>query len=412
MKNILLTVLLLFSIIIFSQTASGNIETYVGNIIDNVPGSSGDDYADPNNSQLTTWNTVIDNLLANNLTAARNSVSSLGYQVTEFTDTSISPNQIFYVLEKQNSSSNHWGTYVFSKTPTRNNLIIQAPHIKYDTNTGKQAMYCFKNTIARAVFLSGTHRCNSSSFSTCSGTTSTCSSGSQSFKKSDLAHNVTTMFQKTTENLFTNISNSVFIQLHGFGKRSSDPYVIMSNGTRQTPTTDYATLIKNELVSEDSSLTFQIAHINTNWTRLIGFTNTQGRLINNSSNHCSSSATSTSGRFIHIEQEKTKLRNDATGWSKMSNALKNVFASTLSTNQFNLNSVLISPNPTSGKFNIEAKNIKGIEIFNVFGKKIRTEKLKNNNNIGIDLKNESSGVYILKIQLENGIVVLKKIIRL
>lgn len=79
-----------------------------------------------------------------------------------------------------------------------------------------------------------------------------------------MAHNVTTMFQKTPDNLFTNISNSVFIQLHCFGRNSSDPYVIMSNGTRQTPSIDYAALIKNELLNEDNSLTFKLAHINTN----------------------------------------------------------------------------------------------------------------------------------------------------
>ena len=128
-----------------------------------------------------------------------------------------------------------------------------------------------------------------------------------------------------TENLFTNISNSVFIQLHGFGKKSTDPYVIMSNGTQITPPTDYATLIKDALLIEDNTLTFKLAHIDTDWTRLRGFTNTQGRFINESTDPCSNSATATTGRFIHIEQEKSKLRDSATEWMKMSNALKAVF---------------------------------------------------------------------------------------
>mgnify|MGYP000005813254 FL=1 len=339
-------------------------------------------------------------------------MNSLGYQVTEFTDTSISPNQIFYILEKKTSSSNYWGTYVFSKTPTRNNLIIQAPHIKYDTNTGKQAIFCFKNTLARALFISGTHRCNSSSFSSCSGTTSTCGSGSQSYKKSDLAHNVTTMFQKTTENLFTNISNSVFIQLHGFGKKSSDPYVIMSNGTRDTPATDYASLIKNKLLNEDSSLTFQIAHINKSWTRLIGFTNTQGRLINNSSNHCNTSASSSTGRFIHIEQEKLKLRNDSNGWTKMSNALKSVFQSTLSIEKYNLNeAVSVSPNPTFDKVLISAKDVFQIEVYNLLGQKVFQKKFNKVNNPIINFISQSKGIYFLKVKAGNGLA-LKKVIRL
>ena len=312
MKNKLILLLVFISFTGFAQTATGNIEDYMEIIIDNAPGNSGDNYSAPNTSQLNTWNTIIDFIVAENISDARTQANTLNYQITEFTDTSLTPNQVFYVLEEKSSPSNYWGTYVFSKTPTRNNLIIQAPHSKYDTNTGEQAVYCFKNTLAKALFINGTHRCNSDDFSSCSGTTSVCGS-SDSYRKSDLAHNVQSVFQKTTENLFTTISDSVFIQLHGFGKKTTDPYVILSNGTRKTPTTDYATQIKNALLVEDSSLTFKLAHVDTDWTRLIGFTNTQGRLINNSGNFCSTSANTTSGRFIHIEQEKSKLRNDETG---------------------------------------------------------------------------------------------------
>lgn len=306
-------------------TTSGDIETYIGDFIDAVPGDSGNDYQQPTTGQLNTWDMVIDAILAGDITEAVAKSIEVNYQINEFTDTSLTPNQVFYIVEEKSPKSNHWGTYVFSKTPTIDNLIIQAPHIKNDINTGREAVHCFKNTVAKAVFISGTHRCNHSGASSCSGTTGTCNSASQPYRISDLAHNTISVFQKTTENVFNTISNSVFIQLHGFGKNGTDPYVIMSNGTRETPTTDYAVGIRDALLIEDSSLTFKIAHIDTDWTRLIGFTNTQGRLINSSTNSCATSATTTSGRFIHIEQEKTKLRDDATGWTKMSNALKSVF---------------------------------------------------------------------------------------
>jgi len=305
--------------------ASGDIENYIGDLIDNVPGSYGDDYKIPTSTQLDTWDLILNAILSENISEAVLKSSEVNYQITEFTETSISPNQVFYILEEKSSQSNYWGTYVFSKTPIRGNLILMAPHIKYDINTGKQAIYCFKNNIAKAAFINGTHRCNNSEFSLCSGITSACSSESESYRVSDFAHNTNSIFQRSTENLFNNIPNSVFIQLHGFGQQASDPFVIMSNGTRETPAVDYATLIKDALLLEDGSLTFKLAHIDTGWTRLIGFTNTQGRLINNSADHCSTSATTTTGRFIHIEQEKAKLRDDATGWAKMSNALGNVF---------------------------------------------------------------------------------------
>lgn len=306
------------------QIASGNLETYIGDFIDNVPGASGDSYQVPTTNELNTWDETVDAILANNITLAVEKSALLNYQITEFTDITFSPSQVFYILEEQSTTVNHWGTYIFSKTPVKENLIIQAPHIKYDINTGKQAIYCFKNNLAKAVFISGAHRCNNSGFSSCSGTTSACGSN-ESYRVSDLAHNTQSVFQKSTEILFNSVANSVFVQIHGFGKQASDPYVIMSNGTRETPTTDYVVLLRDALLAEDNTLTFKIAHIDKDWTRLIGFTNTQGRLINNSANHCTSSATSTSGRFIHIEQEKTKLRDDVSGWNKLSNALKSCF---------------------------------------------------------------------------------------
>jgi len=411
MKNIPFFLIFLFSsITVFAQSATGDIEDYVGNIIDNAPGSTGDNYVIPSTTQINAWNSIINYLLADNIVDARSNATTLNYQVTEFTDTSIIPNQVFYVLEEKSAQSYYWGTYVFSKTPTRNNLIIQAPHSKYDTNTGKQAVYCFKMNVAKAVFINGTHRCNSNSYSSCSGTTSVCGS-SDAYKMSDLAHTTTSMFQKTTEALFQNVSNSVFIQLHGFGKKTTDPYVIMSNGTREMPATDYAILIKDALLVEDNTLTFELAHINTSWNRLIGFTNTQGRLINNSSNHCNTSATTTSGRFIHIEQEKSKLRNDETGWNKMSNALANVFSSTLSIEGFNLkNNIYVFPNPTSGRININGKQINQIEIYNLYGQKIRVKKITNKNPF-IDLDNECRGIYFFKIK-NNESITVKKIIRL
>lgn len=410
MKFKLLILLLFIAPNLFGQTATGNIETYIGAIIDNTPGSSGDDFTEPNTSQLNIWNATINFISANNLVNARTNANTVNYELTEFTDTSISPNQVFFILEEKAPQSNYWGTYVFSKTPTRKNLIIQAPHSKYDTYTGKEAVYCFKKTGAKALFINGTHRCNSNDFSPCSGTTSVCGR-SDSYRKSDLAHNIETVFQKTTENLLYAVSNSVFIQLHGFGKKATDPYVIMSNGTRETPVTDYVTQIKDALFIQDNSLTFKLAHIDTDWTRLIGFTNTQGRLINNSDDFCLTSAMSTSGRFIHIEQEKSKLRNDETGWNKMSNALATVFEPILSSDSFNLNKqISVNPNPTNGKVTINGIDIKSIEVYNTLGQQLlQIQYPSNNNPLTIDLKDFAKGIYLLKINSTFG-VASKKVI--
>ena len=408
MKTRLLFLFLLSSIFSFSQTDSGNLEDYLVSKVNNAPGNSGNDFVNPNNSDLTDWGEIIENILNGNINTARGSADNFNYRIVEYTDTAFSSNDVYYILEEKNSQANYWGTFVFAKNPTRE-LILQAPHIKYDTNTGKQAIYSFVRLNNRALLLSGTHRCNHSSASSCSGTTSACSSSSQAFRISDMAHNGVTAFQKTTEIIHNTISSSFFIQLHGFSKSSSDPYVIISNGTTIAPSgRDYALDLKNGLASADGSLTFKIGHID-NWTRLIGTTNTQGRFINNSGNPCTTAANTSTGRFVHVEQEKSKLREDSSGWDKMFQALKNSFAATANIDDFSKQVYFKTENPFKNNISFTGNNISKFAIYNTLGKLILEQKIENNK-VSLDTKNFTSGIYFLKVQTDKGSV-SKKLIR-
>ena len=409
MKRTLLLFLFLISTFSFSQTNSGDIETYLTTILSTMPDDSGNDYTIPTSGNLTTWETTINAILADDLTTARTHANSVNYEIIEYTNTSLTTHKVFYILKEKATQTNYWGTYVFSKNPERDDLILQAPHSAYDFNTGKEAIYSFKRLNNKALFLNGTHRCNHATASTCDGTTTVCSGSSEAFKISDMAHNTNTIFQKTTEILFNNISNSVFIQLHGFSKKSTDPYVILSNGTNITPTTDYAAMLKTALLAADNSLTFKIAHIDTSWDRLRGFTNTQGRFINGSVNPCNTAATATSGRFIHVEQEKSKLRQDATGWEKMNVALSNVFAKTLSVDEFSKKILLKTNNPFKNSISFSAKNVVKVEVLNALGKSIYNQATSKENII-INTKHFSTGIYFLKVYTLNN-TYSKKMIR-
>lgn len=307
------------------QYDSGNIETYLRDLIDNVPGSSGNNYKEPTEDNLNQWELVIDAILDDNITEAVEQAVYVNYQIVEFTDTFATPNQVYYILKEFSIRNYYWGTFVFSKTPKSENLVLAAPHILHDQNTGYQAAYVFRQNVAKALYISGAHRCNREEPSSCSGTTSSCSTNYQAYRVSDVPHNVNSAFQRTTEMMFDAWPNSVFVQLHGFDKEPSDPYLIISNGTNKTPQTDYVAQLRDALLDEDNSLTFRIPHINANWTRYAAFDNTQGRYINGSPSPCSVPATNTTGRFVHIEQEKSKLRANESGWAKISNALGKVF---------------------------------------------------------------------------------------
>lgn len=328
MKNILFCVLLSFSTAINAQLIqTGNLTTFVDSLITAMPDSSGADknkYVSPNSTDRATFANVLTEIVNSQYSTAHTNAASIGYQLLQYTDNSSNPNKTYYVLLKTLASTNYWGTYIINQNADRQRLVIQSPHPRYDTYTGAQGFYIFKNVGARAFFLSGTHRCNSNTASTCDGTSTVCTGSSAAFRISDQAHSEESLFQRGTETLSNLITNLIVIQVHGFTKGNDDPDVIISNGTKINPSgTDYVNLIKTNLLVEDNTLTFKIPNVDTDWDRLNGTTNLQGRFINGSGDPCTTAPGSSSGRFVHIEQKKDGLRNPSSNWTKLSNAIAN-----------------------------------------------------------------------------------------
>lgn len=412
--TLIILVLLWSNVNITAQTIqkSGYVYSEIADIISSMPGDSGNHYISPNAVQLATWENALTNLLLNNYITVSDSVNQLGYQLVNFTDTTFQPVRTYYIL--RTASINHWGTYVYYPDYCRP-VVIQSPHAKKDANTGHQGIHVFKKTDALFYMVSGTHRCNSSNFSSCSGITTSCSSSSEPYRISDLAHNTLSIFQKTTEVLLNHFNNTHFIQLHGFTKLSTDPYLILSNGTQVAPSLDYLSIFKDKLFEADTSLTFKIAHLDLAWTRLRGFWNTQGRLINGSSNACITDAVSSQGRFFHVEQERLKLRANVTGWNKIAYAINNTFPCVMTVTEEILpnKSIKLYPNPTHHTITIESEtyNIehKDIRVFNLLGKEITGAVrvfYENSHQVKIDLSAMPSGMYIVQIK-RNTVKVLK-----
>ena len=82
--------------------------------------------------------------------------------------------------------------------------------------------------------------------------------------------------------------------------------------------------------------------------------------------------------------------------------------STANTNSFSLVNFKVYPNPTNSIIYIDdsAFSLKNVEIYNIIGKKILT--LKENK---INVESLVNGVYLLKVQLENGDFATKRIIK-
>ncbi|MEN0004134.1 MAG: T9SS type A sorting domain-containing protein [Bacteroidota bacterium] len=308
------------------QMEMGDINIKIDDILASMPGEGDNDYVPPGNMQQLDWEFMLSQLFAANYAGAATDAAALGYDLIEFSD--LVTDDTYYVLQTSDGSTNYWGTYVYHPNACRSELIIQAPHPKKDFNTGRQGIYIFSAIDALFYMVAGTNRCNTIATSSCDGQTSICSDTDtdEDYRISDLAHVVDAIWQVTTAHIHDNLPGTYFAQLHGFTKGNDDPFVIMSNGTRQTPNPDPLTALSSQLLIIDPALSSEIAHINQDWDKLIGFTNTQGRYINSSLNICNANATTTNGRFMHLEQEKSQLRADINGWHKMAQALSMTFS--------------------------------------------------------------------------------------
>ncbi len=424
-KIIILAILIMFTC--HAQTnISGSLENYINIYLSNIPGSSSSDqYQSPSDSVLNIWSHVIENIISGDYNSADTMAMTFGYRIVYFRDTTESVEKNYIVLEKSASAVNYWGIFIFNINAARQKLIIQAPHPLHDSNTGKESLIIFKTAGARGLFISGAHRCNSPVFTTCSGSTTACSSSSQSYRISDQAHIVKGTFQKTTEVLSQLIDSIIVVQPHGFAKLSGDPDLIMSNGTQLTPPgVDYLSLLKDNLQSLDNSLTFKIAHIDLPWTRLIATTNTQGRLINRSVNPCNLNPPSTTGRFLHIEQAYAKLRDSKTNWNKFASAIASTFPEDPMTGVENsqiseYDYVLFQnyPNPfnpvTTIKYSIKNSGFVSLKVFDILGQKmsdlVKEEQSPGTYSYVFDGHEFSSGIYFIVLTTE-GIIISNKMI--
>jgi hypothetical protein len=308
---------------------TGDITAHVDSIINLIPDATPAGlYLQPSSATRTAWRGIIQDILAGDYAAAHSAAAARSYQVVLFTDNDVHPGKTYVILERTAAATDRWwGTYVFDATPVRDRLVIQCPHEGYDRNTGKQGFRVFTKAGARAYFVNGIHRCNGLTASPCDGTTSACDGTDQAYRYSDQCHVVAGTFQLTAEELLAVYPDLIFIQPHGFTKQTGDPDIIMSNGTTSTPTIDYLPALRSNLLIQDNTLTFKVCHLDS-WTRLLGSDNTQGRLINGSSDPCSERSYTPSGQFVHLEQTYTRLRDNEANWFKLANAVAATFPAT------------------------------------------------------------------------------------
>lgn len=298
-------------------TQSGDIAAWVNKIP--LPGSGSGGFTAPTDASIAAWRPVVDALFSGNYQTAANLADPLGYDVVQFNDT-VRQRTYYVLLERQSGGAplRGLGTYVFNPSACRN-LSFHAPHAGGDQNTRLEAATLFADLNATALLVAGTHRCASSTSSTCDGSSDACGDGT--FHSSDVAHTTQNYLQPAHEELLKTIPNLITVAIHGEGGHS--PEVIISNGTCFAyPTTSVATLLADEynrvLTGLNSGLSATTCNAAGGGSKsLCAEVDVQGRYANNSTSLCKCQAPTASAcsttlgcgrnitfpeRFIHVEQ--------------------------------------------------------------------------------------------------------------
>ncbi|MEE2828052.1 MAG: hypothetical protein VX498_02595 [Myxococcota bacterium] len=187
-------------------------------------------------------------------------------------------------------------------------LIVGVPHANFEALTLEEGVDMFDQLDARALVVTGTHRCANTELGGCDGSTSVCGS-SAPYRISDMAHSVDTVYQVAHEVFADTFPEDTVLSLHGMAGDG----ISLSSGVSGpvAPDSMHAQLGTLLLLSfADADITscnsFPGASVQQ---RLCGSTNVQGRHVNGSSEPCDTPAEEISGRFLHLEQDAEVRQN-------------------------------------------------------------------------------------------------------
>jgi hypothetical protein len=232
---------------------------------------------------------------------ARVALDPLNYDLYTLNDDS---GRSYLVAQERAIGFRGQGTYIVAGQYVRN-VIIEVPHPLWDINTPEEGVAIFQGIGARGLFIAGTHRCaNPDTASGCSGTTSSCLTGTIPVRISDAPHFTRNFMYAAHGTTLQLVPAPISTNLHG---NSSEPFAIeLSDGTRiAADDTSLVNRLRNALRNRSADAG------SCNWPEdglmpqnLCGTTNAQGRLSNGSPNPCTVGATTPSGLFVHIEQHQ------------------------------------------------------------------------------------------------------------
>jgi hypothetical protein len=185
------------------------------------------------------------------------------------------------------------------RTGSTRGLIFEAPHPVHDMGTVQESVQLFMSLGARAVIVSGTHRCANANAG-CSGSSSVCGTP-DGYRESDAAHATNSIFHAAHVALAESFATHAVVSVHGMAgdgislsDGTTDPVEADSPVTRAAMGLEAAGFTGVTACNDGAGVTRE--------TRLCGTDNVQGRHLNGAPDACAADADSSSKRFLHLEQ--------------------------------------------------------------------------------------------------------------
>lgn len=276
-------------------TAQGDLRARLQNRPIAAAGSEG--FVAPSAAQQTAFTQAFSAFVSQPSNATAQALTALGFTASCFAD----PTNGNYLLVEDGAQNRGGGTYAVSLQPAHD-VWLEVPHAPSDEGTLEEGIQTLFTTKARALLITGSHRCADAAATTCSGSTVVCSG---QLRISDVAHFGDNFFTAAHRALRTQFPSTVAVSIHGMDTPGGES-AVTSDGTGVKRGASISLRFRNAL---NALLPGGLGAYSCNDSGddgkhrdLCGTTNVQGRWDNASANACTANSSTPSDHFLHVEQ--------------------------------------------------------------------------------------------------------------
>jgi hypothetical protein len=266
---------------ILLETIQGSFRNQISYLEENMPRANSEAYVVPTKKEQDAFAELVAMLVIQDLKQAAHLAAQNNYRLQNYEDRG-DDNAVSYLLRENKPIKNGWGLYAFRVNST-SNIIIEAPHPRYDRRTPTVAINLYRALDARALLIAGAHR------------------NANSDGAADMAHTTESIFHSIhtalSQELRTATEDVIILQIHGFhtSKHDGYPQAVLGFGKKMEGK-EFAIAKKLENVFSKHGITVGLCTGDI-WLDLCGTKNAQASVMNG-------------GVFIHIELDEKLRRND------------------------------------------------------------------------------------------------------